>query len=616
MKTSLSNFLGMFPRFQPYLIKDMASQLLIDGNIVSGGLEAYKQDSVAHVIDKLYKGMYRYLRSDGKKQWLLFDDDVDVVRSATIDDLHNQMFATVNRELRTFDSKSLPYKDDTLTKENSYKAGISMPEAPILTQVSGSAGSKSTRAYVIAYARKWQGSGKLDLGPASLPAKTAGGLTYVEVDTTHTAQLSEIMANPNEDEHTNTIYIYRAIVTSSGEGTWREVTSFGSDLGAALPSGVTYNASNKSFTFIDNVKDEDLGEIATGLDWGCPEKLEGIISVGNGVLAAFHDNTVYLSEPYQGHAWPSSYAIPTDFKIVGLGSFGNTLVICTIGNTYMCVVSNPAMPILRPIQEAHACVSKNSIVSMTDRVIYATNYGLISINSNGAERITYPIITEKEWQYYNPSSITAAHFQGKYLMFFDSDIVEYNGAIIDFNEINLGIMGLSQQVSCMWQDDASSEVFIQYISPVLLQPRIFSFANNSSLKRLYRWRSKKFINQEGLINLSAGKINFYDDRYQIKDTEFTHALETSSHTFNGPMVNTFAINGDSSTSDYWFNKLNKQWCKLDFYIDDRIFKTVNVYNNFPFRLPVGYRGDSYFVDIISTVPISRVQLASSIGELE
>lgn len=605
----------MFPRYQPYLIKDMASQLLIDGNIVSGGLEAYRQDSVAHVIDKLYKGMYRYLRSDGRKQWLLFDSDVDVVRSATIDDSQNQMFATIDGELRTFDTQTLPASDSTLTKDNSYKASISVPETPTLVQVSGNAGSKSTRAYLIAYARNWR-SGKLDLGPASLPAKTSGGLTYVEVDTTHTAQLSNIKPNPNEDEHTDTIYVYRAVVTSSGEGTWRQVISFGSTPGSVIPTGVTYDQATKTYTFTDNIKDEDLGEVATGIDWGCPEKLEGIISVGNGVLAAFHDNTVYLSEPYQGHAWPASYAIPTDFKIVGLGSFGNTLVVCTIGNTYMCVVSDPSMPILRPIQEAQACVSKNSIVSMTDSVIYATNYGLIRITSNGADRITYPIITEKEWQYYNPSSITAAHFQGKYLFFFDSDIVEYNGAIIDFNEINLGIMGLSQEVSCMWQDDASSEVFIQYISPVLLQPRIFSFANNSSLKRLYRWRSKKFINQEGLINLSAGKINFYDDRYQIKDTDFTHKAETYSHTFNGPLVNTFAINGDASTSDYWFNKLNKQWCKLDFYIDDRIFKTVNVYNNFPFRLPVGYRGDSYFVDIISTVPISRVQLASSIGELE
>ena len=37
------------------------------------------------------------------------------------------------------------------------------------------------------------------------------------------------------------------------------------------------------------------------------------------------------------------------------------------------------------------------------------------------------------------------------------------------------LVGLSQKASCVWQDDSSSQVFIQYISPVLMQPRFFVF---------------------------------------------------------------------------------------------------------------------------------------------
>lgn len=609
---SLSNFLGMFPRFQPYLIDDMAAQLIVDGNIISGGLEAFRQDTIEHEIDKLYADMYRYLRTDGTKQWLVFDKDVDLARSAVIDDATNQVYITGLGDLRTFDSNLLKKTDTTITKDNSYKAGISKPEAPTLEQVEGTGAAKETRAYLIAYARHWT-SGKIDLGPCSDAAKTTSGVTYVDVDETHVAKLSNIKPSAVADEHADWIYIYRASTTSSGEGQWRYVTSFNSK-GGAMPPGVEHNTGNNTYSFKDEFKEEDLGEVPSNINWTCPDNLEGLISVGNGVFAAFKGNTVYLSYPYQGHAFPSEYAIPLDYNVVGLGSFGNTLVICTQSNTYLVVVNDPSASILRPIQEAHACVSKDSIVSMADSVIYATKYGLIRVTQDGATRMTYPIISDRAWADYNPETIKAASYQGKYLMFFDSDIVEYNGAVIDFQEIKTGVLGLSQKASCVWQDDSSSQVFIQYISPVLMQPRIFAFGESNSVKRVYKWRSKKFINTEGLFTLAAGKVNFYDDSFQLKLYDFNY--EKASNAFNTPQVNVFSINGDASTNSYWLSNLGKHWCKLDFYVDDRIRKTVYVYNNFPFRLPAGFRGDSFYVDITSTIPISRVQLASSIGELE
>lgn len=613
MKYSLSNYLGMFPRFQPYLIDDMAAQLLVDGNITSGGLEAFRRDYDVYKLDKLYEDMYLYKYPNGYKQWLLFDADVDLVRSAVIDDKTNQVFITGLGDLRTFDAETLSKSDKTITKDNSVKASITQPQAPGLTLVTGKGNTKSTRAYMIAYARHWDG-GKIDLGPTSLPAVSSTGETYVDADETHVAKLTNIPLNPNaDDERAHWVYIYRSSVTSSGQGQWRYVTSFNSK-GGFLPKGVTYDSQTGSYSFTDEYKEEDLGEVATNLIWSCPEGLQGIINVGNGVFAAYKGNTVYLSEPYQGHAFPAEYAIPLDYNVVGLGSFGNTLVICTESNTYTVVVSNPAAAILRPIQEAHACVSKNSIVSMADSVIYATAYGLIRVTGDGATRITYPIISDIAWSKYNPKTIKAASYQGKYLMFFNSDLLEYSGCVIDFEEIKTGVLGLSLKISCLWQDDSSSNVYVQYISPETLDPRIFAFGENPSLRRVYKWRSKKFINTFGLTTLAAGKVNFNDDSAQIKDEDFIYEPSWAAIDMN--YVNMFPINGDANTGKYWANKLSRQWCTLDFYADDRIRKTVTVHNNFPFRLPAGFRADSFYVDITSTMPISRVQLATSFGELE
>lgn len=615
-KKSLKNFLGMFPRYQPYLLNDMASQLLVDGNILSGGLEAFRQDSVEYMLENLTTDMYKYV-SDDYIKWLLFDTEVDIARSAVIDDINNQTFITGINGLRVFDKESLKSDESlhTIASNNSYKAGLSLPSAPTLSVVDASTSSSNvSRAYCIAYMREWRGSGKQDLGPASLPATTSSGQTYIDVPTGKQVKITNIFKDPNDEEHATHIIIYRAATGTDGTGTWREVIRFGTTLGSVLPYQVTYESSTGAYTFLDDILDEDLGEVPSNFDWGCPDGLEGLVSLKNGVFAAFVKNTVYLSVPYQGHAWPSTYAIPLDYDVIGLGCFGNTLVICTTVSTFLCTVSDPSSTILVPLHEASTCASKKSIVSLGESVIYATSYGLVQVTGNGINKITDSIITEKEWRYYNPSSIKAAAWQGKYLMFFDSDTVEYSGLVVDFNNLRLGLHGLSQRVSCIRPDDNSDDIFIQYVHPVLLAPRILSFATSNSLKRVYRWTSKKFLNNEGLFTISAGKINFYNDSYEIKRKTFDFSPD--SHAFNTTPVNLYPINGDASSNDYVLANLSDEWCQLSYYVDDVIKKTILVNKNFPFRLPAGFRGDSFYVDIVSTEPIARVQLASSIGELE
>ena len=52
------------------------------------------------------------------------------------------------------------------------------------------------------------------------------------------------------------------------------------------------------------------------------------------------------------------------------------------------------------------------------------------------------------------------------------------------------------------------------------------------------------------------------------------------------------------------------------WLDDREYFVWYPRNNEPFRIPAGKRGDSCFIEIISTEPLARVQVAASIGELE
>lgn len=707
LKYSISNFLGMFPRYQSYLIKDSASQLAIDANTLSGGLEAFRQDALVIKTPELYEDFYRYVYND-KIRWLYFTSPVEIARSAVIEDVNNQTFITgIGDGLRIFDANTLNIEFgtdnlSTIDSTNSYYASIERPARPtmaasneftttrlieqaaadattlkvekiskdlypevvnatqsfyvsivnpnnideevvkvtninlvdnntydiwtveraqqettaIILEAFSTAKFKvdsvhDTRAYAIAYMREWA-SGKQDLGPFSTVARTEDNLTYLDVLRGQHGIVSAIKRPTNADSHITHAILYRSAVTSEGTASWREVIRFPITPGGILPQNVTYESDG--YKVIDRLTDEELGDTPTNQDWTCPQNLRGIITLKNGCFAGFVKNTVYLSVPYQGHAWPEEYAIPLDYEVVGLGTFGNVLVICTTSNTYLCTVTDPSNVILVPFQEPVACVSSRSIVSMQESVVFATDFGIVKITQNGITRLTNETIHEEAWRKYNPSTIKACVWHGQYLAFFDSDKVQYNGFVIDFQDLGTGLFGLSQKISSIRRDDYTSDVYLQYVHPVLDLPCIYKFASSNSLKRIYRWVSKKFLNSQGIFTLSAGKINFYDDSYSIENIEFEHL--DGDHPFNGPVVNLYSINGDADTYLYNRIKYASKWCKFVVWLDDREYFVWYPRNNEPFRIPAGKRGDSCFIEIISTEPLARVQVAASIGELE
>lgn len=622
VKYSLSGFLGMFPRYQAYLIKDSAAQLSIDTNTLSGGLEAYRQDKMIKRTEKLYTDFYRYVH-DNKVMWLSFDEHVDIARSAVIDDVSNQTFVTgIDNNLRIFDATTLQVdalylqnKVVKVTKDNSVLARIDRPKTAKIKRTGAGAldaGSTVSRAYSIAYVREWQ-SGKLDFGPLSEAARQEPYKEpYIDVDATHHAVVYDIKVPEELDSRVTHIEIYRSTVDSKGTSDWRKVVRFPIN-GGLLPLEVE-ETSDGVYQYTDKVLDEYLQDTPQNENWTCPEGLKGICTLKNGCFAGFVNNTVYLSVPYQGHAWPEEYAIPLDFEVVGLGTFGNVLVICTTSNTYLCTISKPDTTILVPIQEPCACVSQKSIVSIHESVVFATDFGLVRVTQNGLERLTNEIIHEEMWRRYNPKTIIASAWHGQYLMFFDSNKVEYNGCVLDFQNVKSGIFGLSQKVYTLRKDDYSSDVFIQYVHPMLSIPCFYAFAASNSLKRIYRWVSKKFINNQGTMNLAAAKVNFLDDSFRIENLDFV--FNEDSHAFNAPFVNKYSIAGDSNTNLYTRTVFATQWCKFSIWVDDRHYFTYFPRDNKPFRIPAGKRADSCFFEIVSTEPISRVQVASSIGELE
>ena len=53
------------------------------------------------------------------------------------------------------------------------------------------------------------------------------------------------------------------------------------------------------------------------------------------MLCGFKGNTVYFSESFLPHAWPSTYTVSIDADIVGLAATGTHIFVLTNSNPYI-----------------------------------------------------------------------------------------------------------------------------------------------------------------------------------------------------------------------------------------------------------------------------------------
>lgn len=197
--------------------------------------------------------------------------------------------------------------------------------------------------------------------------------------------------------------IYRSAVGASGRTAYQLVAEI----------AIAANAHNEAVTTAN------LGGALISADWLPPESdLQGLIALTNGVLAAFKGREIFFSEPYQPHAWPSAYVQVAGSDIVGLDSFGTTVVVGTTGDPEVISGSDPAVAFGGKMEFSHACVSKHSF-SYVDMqgVVYASPDGLVLVGPQGGSLISRAVYEREHWDAIGPRNIHAAYHDGYFMMF-------------------------------------------------------------------------------------------------------------------------------------------------------------------------------------------------------
>lgn len=615
MKLSLTQFKGMAPKIAPRLLPAQFGQRADEVKLWSGELRPFYEDQDVTDVPDDTVSLYKWrVDEDWGIGWLTFNRPVSVVKGPVFGDENNRILISgLDGGIRITDTTMVgwnttpegDYEPQTITPSNSYSLAIPVPSS-VTMQVNGSSTqNRESRSYVVALVREWS-DGKLDIGKTSDPAKDASGNLTVTVGTGDTVSLTitGIPEDAYSDAGVRKMYVYRSTVGSEGTATYGFVGE------VSIAPGQT------SATFTDSRASKDVEESAVSLQWDAPSsKLKGLISLNNGVLAAYDGSDVYFSYPYQVHAWPFEYRVSVDYDIVGLGAFGNTVVICTKGCPSLALVSDPATATLRGIHDPFPCLSADTIVSTASGVVYASDGGLLYINSTSPKYLTEQFISKDEWRDWNPSQLVSASFEGNYIGI-SKDPKRYHGIIFDMSDTSSGVTSLYRFIRGIYSDPESNNLYFIVDKPeggrkiVLFDTPV---DGQSQSYRTYRWRSKIFTSEQGIATMAAARVRNEYEGYakKIKVTMY----EYREHTLNSVPMNTYDINGPVDMEQVYEMIDMNVYMYFIYYVDGIPRYTRKLRNSQPFRLPSGFRGDEFEVEVEGEMPIHSIEIASSMGEL-
>lgn len=368
-------------------------------------------------------------------------------------------------------------------------------------------------------------------------------------------------------------------------------------------------------TFSDSIVDASLGAVITStLFLPPPADLAGIVNLANGMTAAFHGNEICFSTPYKPHSWPAAYRYSIDFPIVAIGAIGNSLIITTQGRPYLATGNHPSTVTVYPIDLPYPCLSKRALVNMGTGIMYPSYEGLVFVSSVSPQLATLQILTRDDWVNYFPATMFARYYDGKYFGNYVTPMGE-NKSFIFQNATDRIALLVSTNI---WASAGYSDP----------QSGIYYFVQNGSLYQwdaptqpfsLQQWQSKDFVVDKP-VNLGVAKI--YGDFTSVDFTAQNAAIATA----NAAIVDDMGYFGGDEIAanieiaDNKYSNLLSPAAAAQVLFQLYTNKTLRWQRYVPtraaFRLPTGYKSDTFSVVVSSQFRIHAILLAETGMALE
>jgi hypothetical protein len=528
-------FGGIAPKIAPHLLPAQAAQTALNCKFGSGRLEPYKGLSVKAALSKVGTklSLFRYVPAGVWFHWIT---DVNAVNSPIGSDPYARVYYTGDTVPKMTANDIATSGGGTGYPTVSYVLGVPAPLVSPTLVVQGTITNDDpslveSRTYVYTYVSAYG-----EEGPpcdASLVVDVAPGQEVA---------LSSMSGAPAGNYNITHKRIYRTNQGTSG-------TEY--QLVATILIGQA--------TYTDSIESESLGATLESTTWVAPPStLSGIIALPCGALAGFSGNELCMSVPYHPHAWPIEYRLSFDSPIVGIGAFGNYILVTTTGMPYIVVAQDPSSAVPEKLEAGQACVSKRGIVDMGYSVLYPAPDGLVSAGSGQFTLITAEILSKEDWQALNPSSINAYYWNGKYVGFYDTGSTT-GGFIFDPTTKDFAFTNL--YATAGYADLATGKLYL-----VGVDGNVSEWDAGSTLT--LTWKSKPFDTPLP-VNMGAGQV--FADVYPAT---------------------------------------------LKVYADGSLKHTQTVADALPFRLPAGFLAGRWEFEVIGTSKVNRVCVARTVADLK
>jgi hypothetical protein len=592
---------GYVPRVAAHLLQDNEAQRAINTKLYAGDLRSWQKPLPVYpsfVVPTDTGSIYRGKNPSGDQRWIAWSGDVDVALNPIVDDTNPMsIYYTGDGSPKKTNSDLAGLVQGT-SPVNYLNMGVPAPVgAPTLSQTGGS-GARETRVYVYTYIQEFGGISE-ESGPSPISAE-------INCHINHAVDVTGFSAPPTLHQNITKRRIYRS-ATGTGSTTLLFV--------AEIPLSTT--------TFVDNVAAAALGEeLGTLMFEEPPADLAGIEAHPSGFLVGFVGNELCMSEIGAPHAWPTAYRLSIGAEIVGIGIFGQSVAVMTRGFPYIVTGLTPESMSPEKIPDLEPCIAKRSIASDNTGVFYASPNGICVIGPGVTGLTTGAIMLRDEFRKFNPSSLIAGIYAGKYFAFFNQaeEAIEQGCLILDrtLPASPLSISTLTAK-ACVVDIETANFYIVQ-------TDRIEAWEGDPDNNLPYEWLSKRFIftypTNLGAIEVDADFNNIADaEALQRRIEEIiahNQALFATGVPLEGSLddvpFNHFQFNGSILTTIP--NQIDDRYLFVELIVDDKPIHLEAYSQSGVYRLPATYRGRAFEVRIAGNIECRYVKMAETAKELK
>ena len=592
----IMGFDGLVPRMSPTMLGDNQAQIATNVKLYSRELRYWRGNTwAASPAIANIQTIYKYYTS-GDPAWLAWDKDVDVVRSPITDTVDYRIYYT---------GDGVPKKTNAslaLSGLGPYPAGwlnlsISAPAAGPNAVRTGSANydvtTAETRIYVYTKISTFGA-----LSEESAPSPTSNQITVYSGDS---VSLTGFPTAQVPGENITSLRIYRS-VTGATTDSYLFVKE--------IPFGTASTT--------DTLSVAELGEALPTLGWdAAPADLAGLVALPNGSLAGFSGNTVYFSEPYYPHAWPTSYALNIPDRIIGLGVYAMSVVVMTDRNPYIISGSGPGYFSVERVPMLEPCVSKRSITSDEFGVLYASPNGMVGIGPAVRSVVTSQLFRRDEWQARQPSLIAGAIVDGRYFAIYPTASASQQALVISRDDIP-ALSNIDINATAVHVDSRTAKLYFVDAS----DGRIYEADSNDLSPLSYKWHSKRFVLPHA-ATWSALKLDgVYSDVAQVDayNASVQAIIDANKLIFAQPLqgalneapLNTRDINGSILQNVPPLAVIRT--AKVSLYSEGTKFAELDVTSFNPVRIPP-FKARDIEIEIEGNINVRSVRLATTVSEL-